>query len=128
VALRLELPESLPAIRMDPDRLLQVLTNLLSNAAKFTSRGTVTLAGEAVDIGVRLRVADTGPGIDAKDLGRIFEKFYQVQSDTLAHTAKGSGMGLAICRQIVEHYGGRIWAESTPGRGSVFTLELPAED
>jgi PAS domain S-box-containing protein len=128
LALRVELDPGLAELIVDPDRILQVLINLLDNALKFTERGVVTMgaglnqAGEAV-----LCVSDTGPGIPAAEQASIFESFHQLAGDTLDGRPKGSGLGLAICSQIVAHYGGRLWVESEPGRGSRFSFSLPAE-
>ena len=118
----------LPPLWIDPDRLTQVLVNLLGNAAKFTDQGTVTLTASADDTLLRVRVSDTGQGIMRESLEKIFDKFHQAQAgDTVEDNRrrKGTGLGLAICRQIVEHYQGRIWAESELGRGSTFIMELP---
>jgi PAS domain S-box-containing protein len=118
----------LPPLFIDPDRLTQVLVNLLGNAAKFTDEGSVRLAAVARDGILRVEVADTGQGIPRDSLEKIFDKFHQAQlGDTVEEHGrrKGTGLGLAICRQIVEHYQGRIWAESELGRGSTFVLELP---
>ena len=128
VRLTVALPDDLPAIRVDPDRLIQVAINLLHNAAKFTPSGEVRLtarhlAGENV---LRVRVEDTGVGVAPENLERIFDKFQQVKSGpTLEDKPRGTGLGLSICRQIVTHYGGRIWAESTPGQGTRVTFDLP---
>ncbi|THB63564.1 MAG: PAS domain S-box protein [Desulfovibrio sp.] len=120
-----ECPEELPHIVADPDRIVQVLVNLLNNAAKYSGRGEVRLVAEVRDNMIAISVSDQGKGIPKDDLETVFDKFYQVQiGDTVAED-KGSGMGLAICRQIVEHYGGRIWAESELGKGSTFNMLLP---
>ncbi len=113
----------------DRDRLIQVVTNLLSNAAKYTP------AGGSIHVAVRresdpteqviVEITDTGMGIPAEDIELIFEKF-QRSGDHLTGTIEGSGLGLAIARQIVDYHGGRIWASSTRGRGSTFTFTLPA--
>jgi signal transduction histidine kinase len=122
------LPADLPAITMDPDRLIQVAINLLHNAAKFTPSGEVSLTarhlpGEGV---LRVRVEDTGVGVAPENLERIFDKFQQVKTGpTLEDKPRGTGLGLSICRHIVGHYGGRIWAESTPGKGTRITFDLP---
>jgi signal transduction histidine kinase len=112
----------------DRDRLIQVMTNILSNAIKFTPRGGAidVSARQEADPRARIVVAvsDTGRGIPAGNLELIFEKFHR-SGDQLTDITEGTGLGLAIARQIVEHHGGRIWAESTPGRGSVFTYTLP---
>ncbi|EKO40353.1 MAG: PAS domain S-box [Solidesulfovibrio magneticus str. Maddingley MBC34] len=125
LALTADIASDLPAVMADRDRLVQVLLNLIGNAVKFTTSGWVRLSAAAVDGEVRVAVADSGAGIAAKDLETIFEKFKQA-GDTLTEKPKGTGLGLPICRQIVERHGGRIWAESVPGKGSVFRFTLPA--
>lgn len=122
--LRCTVARDLPAVLADRDRLVQVLVNLLGNAVKFTSVGCVELGAELEADSVRVLVRDTGPGIAMADLERIFEKFKQA-GDTLTEKPKGTGLGLSICRQIVEHHGGRIWAESQRGAGSTFIFTLP---
>jgi signal transduction histidine kinase len=127
VAFVLDVASDLPNLCIDPDRMLQVLLNLIGNAIKFTLSGTITLrvAMQTENI-LGISVADTGIGIRGEDLERIFEKFHQVhQGNTVFEQAKGTGLGLTICRQIVRHYGGAIWAESDPGCGSVFRITLP---
>jgi PAS domain S-box-containing protein len=121
---------SLPAIIGDPDRLLQVVTNLLSNAVKFTPEGgTITVAAHAEEEPrpqIVLTVSDTGEGIPAEDLPHIFEKFHRARADTLKKI-DGTGLGLTITHQIVEHHGGSIRVVSTPGVGSAFTVTLPRD-
>ena len=119
--------DRVPAVHFDPDRLLQVLINLLSNAAKFTDAGSVSLDLYQDPKGrVRICVEDTGCGIRPEHQEDIFDKFHQVQQgDTLTHKPSGTGLGLAICRQIVGHYGGTIWAESERGRGTAMHVSLP---
>ena len=126
VELDVDVPESLPAIVADRDRLLQVLLNLLSNAVKFCARpaGRVRLAASQSGRVVRVDVTDNGPGIHPADHEVIFEKFRQ-GGDTLTQKPTGSGLGLAISRQIIEHFGGRLWVESTPGAGATFSFTLP---
>jgi len=128
LALEVELAPELPLVHVDPDKLEQVLLNLLHNAAKFTDKGVVTIvARRNYAVGLEIQVRDTGIGIPGNDLERIFDKFHQVKKgDTLTGKQGGTGLGLAICRQIVEHYGGRIWVESELGHGSVFCFTLPA--
>lgn len=128
VALRMEIEAELPQIHGDRDRLLQVLINLLSNAAKFTQQGEVMIAARAAgQDGIVVLVRDTGVGIPSGQLVKIFNHFHQITNqDTLTDKPKGTGLGLAICRQIVEHHGGRIWAESQPGEGSTLSFTLPA--
>ena len=116
----------LPPVLGDADRLLQVLINLISNAVKFTDAGSVTCRARLQDDGIAVSVIDTGMGIAAADQPKVFEKFKQV-GDTLTDKPKGTGLGLPICREIVEHHGGRIWVESEPGRGSSFTFVLPVK-
>ena len=118
-------PANLPAIRGDRDRLQQVIHNLLNNAMKFTSEGTVGLHVTVIGAEVHIKVSDTGIGIAPADQERVFEKFQQV-GDTLTGKPKGTGLGLTICRDIVAHHGGRLTLESEPGRGSTFTITLPA--
>lgn len=111
----------------DPDRLTQVLTNLVGNAVKFSPRGTsVTLSARRFDddTAICFTVADQGRGIPPEHLDSIFEPFEQVEAAD-SHDHAGSGLGLTICRAIVRQHGGTIWAESTPGEGSVFRFVLP---
>ncbi|MCK6547018.1 ATP-binding protein [Myxococcota bacterium] len=130
VELVLELPEALPSpVFADPDRLLQVLGNLVGNAIKFTKRGsiTVTLAVEEDDCGFRLelRVADTGIGIASQDLPRLFQPFSQVDSSSTRRFG-GTGLGLAICARLVELMEGSISVTSAVGRGTTFTFDVRA--
>ncbi len=117
--------DTLPVLRGDGDRLAQVLTNLLDNAIRFTpGGGEVRVSAAERDRGVEIRVQDNGAGIPAKDLPRIFERFFQV--DRARGPRRGSGLGLAIAQEIVQAHGGRIRAHSDgPGRGSTFTVWLP---
>lgn len=133
VALELELPAELPTlVRADPDRLLQVVGNLLSNAVKFTHRGRigVRVSSESVPEGARERisveVADTGIGMDADALGRLFTPFTQADSSTTRRYG-GTGLGLAICARLVERMGGSISAESQPGVGTTFRFDFLVE-
>ena len=114
-------------IKADRDRMIQVLINLLNNAAKFTDKGEVEISTHyAVPGEVEFRVRDTGMGIPPKYLDKVFDKFQQVTTDdTLSDKPQGTGLGLPICRQIVEHYQGSMWAESDYGRGSTFFVRLP---
>jgi signal transduction histidine kinase len=110
----------------DRDRVMQVMLNLLSNAVKFCPEGTgrVEVRLSDADGDVRIDVADNGIGISPEHMGIIFEKFRQV-GDTLTDKPAGTGLGLAICRQIIGHFGGRLFVRSELGRGSVFTFTLP---
>ncbi|WP_319471168.1 ATP-binding protein [uncultured Pseudodesulfovibrio sp.] len=127
VVLIVEIPQPLPLLYIDPDRLEQVVINLLNNAAKFTTKGSVTLIARSTPQGkLQIRVEDTGPGIPAHDQKRIFDKFHQVvKKDTREKKTEGTGLGLSISQEIVKHYHGRIWVESVEGEGSSFIVELP---
>jgi PAS domain S-box-containing protein len=120
-----EVDEGLSVITGDGDRLLQVMINLISNACKFTESGSITCRAHTAEGGVVVSVSDTGMGIKKEYLKLVFEKFKQV-GDTLTDKPKGTGLGLPISKQIVEHHGGRIWVESSPGEGSTFSFTLPA--
>ena len=114
----------LPVGLGDEQRLTQVLLNLVGNAIKFTDAGEVSIAAGARNGHFAVSVTDTGPGIPLDQQDRIFDQFHQVDS-SLTKAAGGTGLGLAIAKQIVEMHGGRIWVESTPGKGSTFQMELP---
>ncbi|GAB7078662.1 CHASE4 domain-containing protein [Megalodesulfovibrio paquesii] len=132
VAMRILLPARLPTLQADPERLRQLFANLLSNAAKFTNQGAVTLSASVPSEGKLLEVVveDTGEGIAEDILSHIFERFYQSapgirEGDGLRDKPRGAGLGLAICREIAEHYGGSISVQSTQGQGSRFVVLLP---
>jgi signal transduction histidine kinase len=126
VALNMSRDDGRAAIaEVDPDRLTQAVINLLSNALKFTpAGGKVDVSIRGADAQVRIVVADTGIGISAEHLPRIFERFYRVDASRTRATG-GSGIGLSIARAIVEAHGGTLSASSAPGRGSHFILRLP---
>ena len=126
LALVRDVSPDLPPVVGDPDRLLQVVINLISNAVKFTAAGSVTCRARLQDDGIAISVIDTGLGISAADQPKVFEKFKQV-GDTLTDKPKGTGLGLPICREIVEHHGGRIWVESELGKGSTFSFVVPVK-
>jgi signal transduction histidine kinase/DNA-binding response OmpR family regulator len=119
-------PETLPLVHADPDRLAQVLSNLLDNALKFTTHGEISLSCEGDDHPgfVRIAVADTGCGIDADALPKIFDRLYQ-SANTAELSRKGLGLGLHICKQLVELQGGRIWAESKEDEGTTVFFTVP---
>jgi signal transduction histidine kinase len=121
------LPDRVAPVSADLDRVTQVLLNLLSNAVKFCEPAQGRIEVTLVDTGdwVRVDVRDNGPGIAAADQQFIFEKFRQA-GDTLTGKPQGTGLGLPISRQIVEHLGGRLWVESGPGTGACFSFTLPA--
>jgi signal transduction histidine kinase len=123
-----DVPAELPAVTGDRDRLIQVVINLISNAVKFTPSGTITVAAATTEEdgrpAVLVSVADTGVGIAPEDQARVFEQFGQA-GDRLPDGPVGTGLGLPICREIVEHHGGRLWVESAVGAGSRFSFTLP---
>jgi signal transduction histidine kinase len=125
VTLQIRANHSMPPIHVDPDRMKQVLNNLLSNALRYTpSGGQIALIATQRDGQVRLSVQDSGAGIAPQALPHIFERFYQ-GDPARSEQGGASGLGLAIARSIVKMHGGRIWAESEPGAGSTFTIALP---
>jgi signal transduction histidine kinase len=124
-ALVVEAGDDLGDMRSDPVRVRQVLLNVLSNAAKFTQAGTVTLRARRDGDRLVFAVEDTGIGMTAEATQRVFEAFHQADSSA-ARRAGGAGLGLTITRRLCEMLGGRISVVSAPGQGSVFTIELPA--
>ncbi len=127
VALRREMPESLPPLAIDRTRIRQVLLNLLNNATRFTERGSITVRMEPGEHDVVVSVIDTGVGISEDDLARIFDEFHQVDM-SFKRWHQGAGLGLAISKRFVQLHGGRIWATSEPGAGSVFSFSLPLDE
>ena len=120
-----DLPGDLPPVFADRERVHQVLFNLLDNAVRLTpAGGRVTVTASSHNGSIDVVVADTGPGIPAEHLPHVFERFYRVD-ESRSRDDGGTGIGLAIARSVVEAHGGRIWADSEPGRGSAFTFELP---
>jgi signal transduction histidine kinase len=126
VRIELELPEDLPPVMTDAEKLKQILINLVSNAVKFTSTGAVTLKAEQAGDQIAFSVADTGVGIPAEELNHIFEKLYQIRGAT-NESIKGTGLGLTLSREFAELLGGSISATSEVGVGSTFTLRLPRQ-
>lgn len=123
LTLRVECGGDLPAVKIDLQRLEQVLVNLIHNAVKFTrAGGEIVLVAEPEGGFVRFAVRDTGIGIPAEDVSRIFERFYRVDK---SRTGSGTGLGLSIAKHIVEAHGGKIWAESIEGQGSTFLFTIP---
>src|SRR5688572_9396626 len=115
----------LPNITGDRDKLIQVIIHLISNSVKFTDKGSVTCTVSQQKNEIVVSIGDTGIGIAPGDFGAVFEQFKQVGGDTLTDKPKGTGLGLPICKEIVEHHGGRIWLESEVGKGSIFSFALP---
>jgi len=125
ITLKEELPPDLPLIEADRDKLRRIIVNLLSNAIKFTHKGgVVTVNAEQVDNHLRVSFADTGVGIAAEDVARLFDKYEQTRARA-TRGEKGSGLGLYITKQLVEMHGGEISVQSEIGKGSVFTFTLP---
>jgi two-component system phosphate regulon sensor histidine kinase PhoR len=123
ISMTIECPDDLPPVLADVVRVQQVVVNLLHNAIKFTSSGgQVAVRVEQKDRAIRFTVGDTGVGIAAEDLPRIFERFYKVDR---SRATSGTGLGLAIARHLVEAHGGRIWVESEVGKGSTFYFTIP---
>lgn len=111
-------------VYVDPDRMREVITNIFDNACKYTESGKISIGLTGNNDVVQLYVRDTGPGIPPDDLPHLFQKFYRVDNSA-TRTIGGTGLGLFICRKIVELYHGRIWAESEVGKGSTFFINLP---
>jgi GAF domain-containing protein/CheY-like chemotaxis protein len=120
-----QIDADLPEITGDKDKLIQVIINLISNAVKFTDKGAVTCRAYREKDELIVSISDTGIGIAPEDYAAVFEQFKQVGGDTLTDKPKGTGLGLPICKEIVEHHGGRIWLESEQGKGSTFLFALP---
>jgi len=124
VAIEHDIDEQLPAVIGDHGRLIQVVLNMLSNAAKFTGEGRVLLSAAVENSEVVVRVSDTGCGVPADETDVIFDKFRQL-GNTLTDKPKGTGLGLPICKEIIEYHGGKIWVEPRDGGGSVFAFTVP---
>jgi len=115
----------LPKLTLDKNRIIQVLTNLINNATKFTpENGKIMVEAEMQKDNILVKVTDTGTGIAEKDLKRIFEPFFQVKP-SYKIKSKGTGLGLSICRGVIERHGGKIWVKSELGKGSTFYITLP---
>jgi two-component system sensor histidine kinase BaeS len=128
IELMVRAPSDLPQIFVDPDRIAQVLANLVSNAIRHAhEQGRVVLSGSQSSKGVELRVQDNGPGIENEELTRIFDRFYRT-GKSRSRDKGGSGLGLAIAKSIVENHGGRIWAESEIGAGTVIACLFQVDD
>jgi signal transduction histidine kinase len=119
-----DVEDGLPEVVADRNRLVQVMLNLISNAMKFTEKGSVLCRARKKDNEIIISVKDTGAGIHDVDQDKIFQKFKQTGTTTTGKP-RGTGLGLPICKEIVNHHGGRIWVESEPGKGSTFLFTLP---
>jgi GAF domain-containing protein/CheY-like chemotaxis protein len=125
LTLEKNIDDDLPNISGDRDKLIQVIINLISNSVKFTDEGSVKCKVYKKKNELIVSISDTGIGIAPEDHAAVYEQFKQVGGDTLTDKPKGTGLGLPICKEIVEHHGGRIWLESKPGKGSTFSFALP---
>ena len=124
ITLKTKIDEKLPMTKIDREKILQVLRNLIGNAVKFTPEGgQVRVVARLMNRGVEVSVSDTGPGITKENLTTIFEKFHQAPFKHSNHI-KGTGLGLAIVKHVITAHGGRVWAESEPGQGSSFIFIL----
>jgi PAS domain S-box-containing protein len=122
---KLDFPPDFPAVMADEDRIVQVLSNLISNAIKYSpSGGTITISGRVGKDSVVVAVADEGPGLPAEELSRVFDRFYRADTPATKR-AQGAGLGLYLAKAVVEAHGGRIWVESQPGQGAKFLFSLP---
>ena len=120
-----DIDHNLPEITGDKDKLIQVIINLISNSVKFTDKGSVTCKVYCKENDIIVSISDTGIGIAPEDFDAVFEQFKQVGGDTLTDKPKGTGLGLPICKEIIEHHGGKIWLTSEVGKGSTFSFSLP---
>jgi signal transduction histidine kinase len=118
-----DFPEKFPVIVADETRLEQVLANLVSNALKYASEGQIKISGQVRPEQVIICVSDEGPGIEAKDLPHIFDRFYR--STKAVKNTKGAGLGLYLARAIIEAHGGRIWVDPKPDTGARICFSLP---
>ena len=124
LSLTLDLPSDLPQIFGDPNRISQIMTNLLSNAHKYTVQGGATVQARRTPDAIQVDVIDTGLGISAEDQTRLFTRFFRVDDPTVRQQP-GTGLGLNITKSLVEMHGGQIWLQSQPGLGSTFSFTLP---
>lgn len=125
IALSTKIEPNLPEFEVDPERMKQVFGNIIDNALRYTpENGNIILSANVIDHGIEMKVQDTGPGIAAEDLDRIFERFYRTESSR-ARDNGGSGLGFAIVKSIVEKHNGKIWAESRPDEGLTVIVQIP---
>ena len=126
-SLEVDFSSDFPPVSADPEKIEVTLTNLLDNAMKFSPQGgKIIIKGESSENQVLISVADEGIGVSLRDRDRIFDRFYRVEDGSTKST-RGTGLGLYICKTLIEAHGGRIWVESELGRGSRFTFSLPIE-
>jgi two-component system sensor histidine kinase BaeS len=128
ISLRLEVEPNLQEVIVDPDRIAQVLSNLITNALRYSpEKGQITLSAKNEVDEVEIRVQDSGPGLQPDELTRIFDRFYRTDQSRQRESG-GSGLGLAIAKSLVEMHAGRLWAESEPGKGTHLVVRLPVSD
>jgi signal transduction histidine kinase len=123
ITIKTEIPQALPIIHADRQRMLQVLLNIVSNAAKFTQQGSITIGARVKPDALELYVKDTGPGIAPEDQALVFEPFKQ--TNTGLRQGGGTGLGMPISKSLVEAHDGTLQLDSTPGTGTTFTIRLP---
>jgi signal transduction histidine kinase len=123
--LRQSIPGDLPEVRADYGLLIQILTNLLSNALKYTLEGSVTVTASVVEGFAQVDIADTGIGMSEQDRAQLFTQFFRSETVEEYAMTEGAGLGLSITRLLVEMHGGRIWVESVEGQGSTFSFTVP---
>ncbi|MFC1620717.1 ATP-binding protein [Candidatus Omnitrophota bacterium] len=123
LTLEVQLYDNLPQVKLDKDKIIQVLTNLINNALKFTEKGGITVSTNRGDNFIQVMVKDTGIGVEKKDIQKLFQEFTQLQ-----RRVGGTGLGLSICKKIIEAHKGKIWAESEFGKGTAFYFILPIEE
>lgn len=121
--LKINLREDMPRIKLDKDKIIQVLMNLVNNAMKFTSAGSITISSDRGDNYIQVMVKDTGIGIEKENLERVFKEFVQLNK-----SISGTGLGLTICKRIIENHRGKIWVESELGKGAKFFFNLPIKE
>jgi signal transduction histidine kinase len=128
INLTVEVPPELPKVWGDHTRVIQILTNLITNAYKYTpEKGQITISTQWIDDSVQVDVADTGIGISPQDQEKLFTRFFRADHPEIRRVA-GTGLGLSITKSIVEMHGGQIWVESQLGEGSIFSFTLPLAD
>ncbi len=124
-----DIQDELPVFIGDRKKLIRVLHEFISNAVKFTREGIITCQAQLIqDDTIQVSVTDTGIGIDRHNLEVVFEKYKKLHNSNILNKPAGAGLGLSICKEIIEKHGGKIWAESSPGRGSTFYFTLPCRN
>lgn len=128
ILLCIAIEKTLPPLMADMERIQQVFYNLIENSLKFTQQGRITISACSANGWIQVRIKDTGMGLDKINLLRVFESFHQISADeeSLISKPKGSGLGLSLCKSIIDHYAGLIWCESEPGKGTEVIFEFPS--